>query len=128
MLELMEGEARPAILTTCVSRDGSITLWPLKRPREDESDQIAWSTAMDAAREAMKYWIKLRWRGGRYEFRRAPRGFALPDWTKLISTDEQIKIAFGSQGIIRNQDHPVYRGEVLGEQEDDGDDVGGEEA
>jgi hypothetical protein len=122
MLDLLEGEARPAIMTTCVARDGTIRIWPIKQPREGEADNIAWSTAMDVAREAMKGWVRLKWIGGRYESRKAPAGYAKPDFTKLIPLDEQLQIAFREQDIIRDEDHIVYRVEVLGEIEDEDDD------
>jgi hypothetical protein len=128
MRTLVGDEARPAIITTCVYRDGSIRLWPLKLPREGETDQMAWSSAREAAKAAMQSWIKLKWKGGKYDWRKGGEGYAEPDWKKLPSFDKQMELGFGEHGVIRDEDHSVYRFEVLGEKEDkeggieDGDD------
>ena len=52
-------EARLATLVTCIYRDGSVRLWPLKRPKSDEKDNKAWESARGAAREATTKWGRL---------------------------------------------------------------------
>ena len=77
-------EARRCTLVTCIYRDGSPRLWPLKLPRDGEKDYAAWITARSAAKTAMDKWVRLVWRRGVYDTRDAAPGYAPePDWSKL---------------------------------------------
>jgi len=101
-------EARRCTLVTVVYRDGSPRLWPLKLPKEGERDNEAWSSARGAAKAAMKVWTKLIWQRRAYMTRDALPGYAPdPDWDKLPSFDELVRLAFGEHGIIRNKNHPI---------------------
>jgi hypothetical protein len=103
-------EARRATLVTCVFRDGSVCLWPLKQPKETERDIAAWISARAAAREAMDRWVKLVWLRGSYLVRPAQLGYAPdPDLSKIPPWDELVRLAFGEAGIIRDRNHPIYR-------------------
>jgi hypothetical protein len=105
-------EARPATIVTCVYRDGSVRLWPLKRPRSGEKDNDAWTSARAAAREAMDKWVKLVWVRRAYKFREAQTGYAPdPDWEKLKLPpfDQLVALAVGPNGIMRSPEHPIYR-------------------
>jgi hypothetical protein len=110
--ETMRGriaEARPALLVTCVSRDGSPRLWPLKFSRSGEKDIAAWTSARAAAREAMTKWVKLVWVKRAYQVREAQPGYAPePDWGKLPPFNRLVTLALGPNGIIRDTTHPVY--------------------
>jgi hypothetical protein len=122
-------EAQLSILATCIYRDGSFRLWPLKLPGEGEKDMVAWSTARAAARESIGWWTKIVWKGGNgYKSTPAQPGYAPdPDWSKLPSYGEILAIALGESGVIRDEDHPVYRDHILGaarqRSADDGDDL-----
>ena len=103
-------EARLCTLVTVIYRDGSPRIWPIKFPRDGERDNDAWATARAAAREGLMNWTKLVWVRHAYQTRDAKPGYAPePDWTKLPSYDELIKLAFGEHGIIRDTEHPIYR-------------------
>jgi len=103
-------EARRATLVTCVFRDGSVCLWPLKQPKEGEKDIAAWISARKAARAAMDGWVKLVWVRGSYQVRDAQPGYAPdPDLSKVPPWDELVRLAFGEAGIIRDRNHPIYR-------------------
>ena len=103
-------EARPTLLVTCIYRDGSPRLWPLKFPRPDEKDNDAWVSARAAAREGLTHWIRIVWQRRAYLVKQAQDGYAPdPDWTKLPSFDQMVLLAFGPNGIIRDTSHPVYR-------------------
>jgi len=126
-------EARLATLVTCIYRDGSVRLWPLKRPKSDEKDNKAWESARGAAREATTKWGRLVWVRRAYVFREAQPGFASePDWKKLPTFDQLMKQAVGPNGIIRDTNHPIYRElmgaaskpalKVVGDDSDDSDD------
>jgi hypothetical protein len=103
-------EARPATIVTCIYRDGSLRLWPICFPREGERDNDAWTSARNAAKVAMTKWVKLLWLKRAYQTRDAQPGYAPePDFTKLPSFNELVKIAYGAHGIINDTEHPIYR-------------------
>ena len=107
-------EARPCILAAYIYRDGSLGLWPLMLPRENERDNTAWSTARAAARLAIDKWVRLIWSGGSFLTRDALPGYAPdPDLTKVPAFNELVKAAFGPHGVIRDPKHPIYR-ELMG--------------
>jgi len=120
-------EARPATIVTCIYRDGSPRLWPLKFAKAGEKDNDAWTSARAAARTAMTKWVKLVWVRRTYQVRDAQPGYAPdPDWDKLPSFDQLVTLAFGPNSIIRDTNHPVYRdliGATPKRAEDDGTDL-----
>ena len=103
-------EAAPYSLVTCIYRDGTPRLWPVRMVRDGERDNEAWISARAAARDGIDKWVKLVWAGGAFTIRVAKPGYAPdPDWTKLPPFEELLVKAFGPKGIIRNTSHPVYR-------------------
>jgi hypothetical protein len=101
-------EARRCTLVTVVYRDGSPRLWPLKLPKDGERDNEAWISARSAAKIAMGKWVKLVWVRRAYMTRDALPGYAPePDWSKLPSFDELVRLGFGEHGIIRDKDHRI---------------------
>lgn len=119
-------EARPATIVTCIYRDGSLRLWPISFPRDGERDNDAWISARSAAKNAMDRWIKIVWQRRAYQTRDAQPGYAPdPDYSKLPSFNELVKLAFKEHGIIKTTDHPIYR-ELFGisrPADDDGSDL-----
>jgi hypothetical protein len=108
-------EAQPCTIVTCIYRDGTVRLWPIKFPKEGRPDNDAWVSSRSAAKSAMEEWVRLVWLGRTYEIRRALEGYAPdPDYDALPSFDELIRLGFGANGIIRDKNHPVYR-ELLGD-------------
>jgi hypothetical protein len=108
-------EARPCILATCIYRDGSLRLWPLKMPRAGEKDQKAWESARVAAKKALTRWTKLLWKGGKYDTRDAKKGYAPdPDVSKIPSFEKLVALATGEHGVFHEK-HPVYLDQILGE-------------
>jgi hypothetical protein len=120
-------EVRRATLVTVVYRDGSPRLWPLKLPKDGERDNEAWVSARAAAKTAMTKWVRLVWQKRTYLTREAQPGYAPePDWSKLPSFDELVRLGFGESGIIRGHDHPVVRdlfGAAPAKSDDDDDDL-----
>ena len=108
--------ARPATIVLCIYRDGSLRLWILFGPKNNEKDNTAWSSARAAGRAAMTTWVKLVWVGKAYQVREAQPGYGPKDpWKdlKLPTFDELILLAFGQRGIIRDKEHPIYR-DIIG--------------
>ena len=108
-------EAKLCLVTTCIYRNGTLRLWLLKLPREGEKDQMAWSTARAAARDGLTKWTKIVWVGSKYDTRSALEGYAPdPDLSKVPPFERLVELAFGAHGIIRSEDHLVYREQILG--------------
>jgi hypothetical protein len=103
-------EARPCTLVTVVDREGTPRLWPIPLPRDGERDNDAWKTARAAARVGLDKWVKLVWAKRAYKTRNAQQGYAPdPDWSKLPPFNDLVRTAFGEHGIIRDENHPIYR-------------------
>jgi len=103
-------EARPCVLACVVDRAGNPRLWPIMSPREGEKDNPAWESARVIARQAMDNWTKLVWAKGAYISRIADAGYAPePDFSRLPSFDDLVRTAFGVNGIIATEEHPIYR-------------------
>jgi hypothetical protein len=120
-------EARPCTLVTVIYRDGSPRLWPAKFPKDGERDNEAWTTARAAAKAGMDRWVKLVWVRRAYQTRDALPGYAPdPDWKKLPSFNDLVRLGFGEYGVIRDTAHPIYR-ELFGmpkkAADDDADDL-----
>jgi hypothetical protein len=74
----------------------------------------------------MERWVKLVWVKGSYLTREAQPGYAPdPDISRLPPFNALVARAVGAYGIIRAQEHPIYRqlfGEAkLTEDDSDGD-------
>jgi hypothetical protein len=118
-------EAAPYSLVTCIYRDCTPRIWPVRMAKDGERDNEAWTSARAAARVGITNWVKLLWVGRSFVWREAKPGYAPdPDWSKLPSFEELLVKAFGPKGIIRDASHPVYRN-LIGEKPT-GDDNGGD--
>jgi hypothetical protein len=103
-------EAYPCTIVTVVDRAGSPHLWPIKFPREGERDNEAWISARAAAKAGMERWVKIVWLKRTYLTRDAEAGYAPdPDFSKLPSFNELVRLAFGDHGVVRDKSHAVYR-------------------
>jgi hypothetical protein len=109
------GEARPCTIVTCIYRDGTVRLWPIRFPREGEHDNDAWISARAAAKVALEKWIRIVWVRRSYEWRYAAPGYAPdPNYAALPPFDTLVRLGFGVNGIIRGKVHPIYC-ELMGE-------------
>jgi hypothetical protein len=103
-------DARDYVVVMCIDRDGDPSLWPIGLARDGEKDFVAWTTARAAAKTAMDKWVKLVWAKKKYGTRDAKAGYAPPpDWSKVPALEELLRIAFGEHGIIKDENHPVFR-------------------
>ena len=102
-------EAAPYALVTCMYRDGTPRIWPVRMAKDGERDNEAWTSARAAARDGITNWVKLLWVGRSFVTRVAKPGYAPdPDWKKLPPFEELLVKAFGPKGIIRDTSHPIY--------------------
>jgi hypothetical protein len=107
-------EARPCVVVTCIYRNGTPRLWPIMFPRSGEKDNTAWTSARAAARVAIDKWVKLVWASRAYQTRDAQAGYAPdPDWKKVPSFNDMVRLAFGLHGVIHDETHPMWR-ELMG--------------
>jgi hypothetical protein len=103
-------EARPCVLIAVIYRDGTPRLWPVPFPRAGERDNDAWKSARMAARAGIDRWVKLLWMRRAYTTREAAHGYAPdPAWDRLPPFNELVRQAFGEGGVIRDENHPIYR-------------------
>jgi hypothetical protein len=103
-------DARPCTLVTVVDREGNPGLYPIPLPRDGERDNDAWISARAIVRSSLEHWVRMIWKNRGYEEIQAQDGYAPdPDWSKLPPFHELVRKAFGENGIIDSEDHPIYR-------------------
>jgi hypothetical protein len=110
------GETRPVMLTTCISRQGNVFLWPVPLP-SGEGRELAWhTTAREAANCAEKAWVRILSNMGAaaYDIYEAPASIAEPAWPEH-SLQDLLRVAFGGGRLIESMDHPVIK-QLLGQE------------
>jgi hypothetical protein len=112
---LVVSELRPVRLFTAISKHGTVFLWPVKLPR-DENDNLRRisDSALQGAEQARTLWTKVVWNGpvGAYELFKAKGDLGEPQWPDKVYRD-LIEIAFRGN-VIDRADHEVIR-ELSGE-------------
>jgi len=102
-------EIVPKVIFTSITRQGVVSLWPIRLPdtngRLDEWNQ----SALDAATLAMSEWVRVtaNMSLGAYEVFPAPPGIPEPAWPEYSFT-QLLNIAFRGR-FIQGLDHPVLR-------------------
>jgi hypothetical protein len=105
----LPGEIVPKVLFTTVNRQGVLSLWTIRLPGSD-GRLDAWNqSALEAARMAMKTWVRVaaNMSLGGYEVWEATGDIPEPDWPEL-SFQEILSIAFKDK-FIRDLNHPAVR-------------------
>jgi hypothetical protein len=102
-------ECAPVSLFTTISRQGVLTLWPIRLPGPDGKTNEWWRSARDAAEIAMESWVRVKASTslGAYEIFRADGAIPDPEWPDL-SLREILKIAFRDY-YIDTPDHAVIK-------------------
>jgi hypothetical protein len=101
--------ARKVRLFTCISKRGTVFLWPTKLPVEANSGRRYSETALKIAQDAKTLWVRMwgdRNLGG-YSMVRARGHLEEPKWPDKTFR-ELLRIAFESR-IIDRPDHPYIR-------------------
>lgn len=101
--------ARRVRLFTCISKRGTVFLWPAKLPVEANSGRRYSETALKIAQEAKTLWVRM-WGDrnlGAYMMVRAKANLEEPKWPDKTFR-ELLRVAFENQ-IIDRPDHPVIR-------------------
>lgn len=102
-------ELSPRALYTTMSRQGVLSLWPVRLPGADGRID-AWSaSALEAAQRATRTWVRVtaNMALGAYDVFEATGDLPDPDWPEA-TLDELVRIAFRDR-YITSLDHPVLR-------------------
>lgn len=106
----LPGEVRVVEIRVCVTRGGTVFLWPVAQPTAD-GREIAWHiTARKAAELAESRWTRMAANigAGCYDVFEAPAGLSEPVWPKAGLSD-LLRVAFGNGKLIDSVDHSVLR-------------------
>jgi hypothetical protein len=109
MARELAGETVAVILQTTISRQGVLTLWPIRVP--DPERPSTWHTsALDAAERARHHWIRMVSDMALSAYRpfQAAGDLPPPVWPAELTFQEIITIAFRDR-MITSLDHPVVR-------------------
>ena len=111
----LPGEVKPVMLTTCISRQGTVFLWPVPLPNEN-GRQLAWHVSTrEAAERAKTKWVRMvaNMAAAAYDVYEAPGEIAEPAWP-YHTFQELLAVAFGNGKLIDRPDHPVLQ-QLLGQ-------------
>jgi hypothetical protein len=112
---LVLSELRQVRLFTVINKRGTVFLWPVKLPNDD-NDRIRRmaDTALQGAEQAKTLWVKILWSRdlGGYEMQRAKGDLGEPQWPDKSFRD-LLEIAF-RHNLVDQEGHPVIR-ELAGE-------------
>jgi hypothetical protein len=103
------GEYAAYTVYTCINRQNTVFLWPVRLPDAD-GKQSEWAkSAHQAVAQAIKSWTRVTANRnlGAYEIRVAASTMAEPDWPEH-SFRELLRIAFADR-LIDRVDHPVIK-------------------
>ena len=108
------GETRVVRLTTSITRQGNVFLWPIILPSPDGREMAWHSSARDAADRAQSRWVRMvaNMGGGYYDIWEAESSIAEPQWPEH-TFQQLLKVAFGNGRLIDREDHPVLQ-QLLG--------------
>ena len=103
------GEFVSKTLYTAISRQGVVSLWPVRLPDPDGREMEWHRSAREAAEMAMSRWVRIKSNRalGAYEIFEAQGCIAEPGWPDL-NFQEIIRIAFRDR-LITSLDHPVIK-------------------
>lgn len=109
MFSELAQEARPKLLYTAISRDGTPFVWPVNLPGEDGRLDTWSQSAHEAAKHAEGHWIRLvaNRSSGAYDIMRATGELAEPEWPEF-SFVELLNLAFKDK-VIDSPTHPIVR-------------------
>jgi len=105
----LAGEVYPHCLFLTVTRQGDVSLWPVKLPGPDGRSNTWNDSALAAAQLAMTQWVRVvaNMPAGLYDTLAANGELAEPEWPEL-TFPEILKLCFRDR-FIRDIDHPALR-------------------
>ena len=105
----LAGEITPVCLFTTITKQGDISLWPVKLPGTDGKTNSWNESALAASQLATKKWARVasNMNAGYYDTFEATGELSEPKWPEL-SLQEIVKLCFKDR-LIDSVDHPVLR-------------------
>jgi hypothetical protein len=111
LLEQLAGEptVSPRLLVTTITRQGVLSLWPLRLPGPDGRLDDWGRSALEAAEAAKKRWVRVaaNMSAGCYDVFAASEALSPPEWPQT-PFNELLRTAFKDK-FIDSLDHPVLR-------------------
>jgi hypothetical protein len=106
----LPGETRVVDLRLCVTRTGSMYLWPVPLPTPDGRENAWHKTAREAAEIAENKWVRMaaNMGAGCYDVFTAPEALSAPRWPDENFPD-LLRVAFGGGRRIDSIEHPVIK-------------------
>lgn len=105
--EHLGGFAKRKRLCTAINRQGGVFLWPLPLPPVGRKPIARVRSAHQAARLAMRSWLRVKWSGGRWEVEVATDDLPGPEWPEE-DLGSILGLAFGTR-VIGSPDDAVVR-------------------
>jgi hypothetical protein len=107
---VLPSETRIVELRVCISRTGTLFLWPVPLPTPDGRENAWHKTARDAAGIAEEQWVRIvaNMGAGCYDVHTAPLELPEPDWPDVDFPD-LLRKAFGAGRMINTLDHAVIQ-------------------
>jgi hypothetical protein len=105
----LQSDIVPMVLFTTMSRQGVLSLWPIRLPGSDGRIDTWNGSALEAAKMAMKHWVRVASNKSLagYDVYQATGEFPDPEWPEL-SFQQILEVAFRDR-LIQGLDHPVIR-------------------
>lgn len=105
----LAGETNPKLLVLSITRQGLPFFWPIKVPGIDGKIDTWNQSAMAAAEQAVKFWVRVtaNFHAGAYDVDVATGNIPDPVWPEQSMT-ELLKLAFRDK-LIDRMDHPVIQ-------------------
>jgi hypothetical protein len=107
--QALAGEITPAVLFTCINRQGDLFVWRAKMPADDGRSNLWTESALRIAERAQARWVRMRsnMAAGLSDCHEAPADLSAPEWPDL-SFPQILEIAFRGN-LIQSLEHPVVR-------------------
>lgn len=107
--DVLFGESKLVALTTCMTRQNSVFLWPVPVSVGGERENAWHATARQSCEIAKTKWVRMQANrsAGQYD---VTTSVAIPDpvWPSHTLRD-LLRIAFGGDRLVESLDHPVVR-------------------
>jgi hypothetical protein len=106
---LIPGEVKPMELVPTITRQGTLSLWPVRLPGPDGRIDTWSASAREAVGTAIDNWVRIsaNMNGGFYETFIATASIPDPEWPDL-TFDQMVNIAIKGK-VINTEDHPILR-------------------
>ncbi len=110
VLSAMTEDVRHVELRICITRQGTLFIWPVPMPGPDGRTNSWHESAREAADLAEKDWIRMvaNMPAGGYEVYRATGKISEPEWPDR-TFQELIQLAFKDGKLIDSVDHPIVQ-------------------